>query len=62
MTEEEHKARAMLLGGMWGRRSNCYRIPPKPGGWSSTYYDADTMEELTYEQWETRVDIGMRRL
>lgn len=59
MTDDEHRARAMLLGGRWGRNSHCYRVPSDDG--PTKYYDADTMEELSSVEWNIRAKAGVDR-
>jgi len=48
-SRKEHKARAMLLGAVFGRTSHVYRTTN-----NQTFYDAETMEEISRKDWQRR--------
>lgn len=64
LTDEEHEARAMLLGAKWKGYMHCYVFENKDwravGGPSERWLDGDTLEELTGEQKFNRLNQSLK--
>lgn len=54
LTDEEHTARAMLLGFHYDSDLSIYRTYTTFGIWMGPNFDADTMEELTDDEFKRR--------
>lgn len=54
LTEEEHKARAMLMGAHWFEQGNYYFRNNGTGFANCDRFDADTLEPITKEEARAR--------
>lgn len=61
MTEEEHIARAMLLGMRYNKHMNYYFGKRRDGGSGFLRLDADTLEEISIAKAIHRQGIGKTR-
>ena len=64
LTDEEHEARAMLLGAKWKSWMHCYVFEHKDwrlaGGSSERWLDDETLEELTDAQKFQRLNASLK--